>query len=172
MPSRDTNAFSSFFKTIFQVDGSLPTSAPGKASESLIGQLSDIIRCALKAWGPPTTIQSRSKRVLSGEIPRLSPDETHNRYALQEELLHLLEPLYGLAPNRFLHAILLNWPHFCFACEDEMLVQKMVVIEVLNGMGNVHTEGLLKSCFELMKTGHISDQLLLKAMAKKKLPPM
>lgn len=74
----------------------------------LLAKLPQVMESLVRLWGPPTTLLSKLKAPRSLALD-FSKDETHNRFAIQDQIVHILEPLFAAFPTRFVMAILQIW---------------------------------------------------------------
>jgi len=161
----------------------------------LLSRLPIIIESLVRLWGPPTTFLSKLKTGRSLALD-FSKDETHNRYAIQDQIIHIVEPLFSAFPTRFLMAILQLWKFSptaalhqgqqhhhhhhhqqqqssqaeTFVPLDDLQL-KLTIIEILNTMSNIDAENVTRSITEIVRWSHLEDgKKLQKVPAAKRRP--
>jgi hypothetical protein len=122
-----------------------------------------------------------SKGAASALESEFSSDEIHNRYAVQDHLLALLEMIYYASPAKFLECLLKEWVYV--SRHPEMLLgathspklpqdyrhitqefieraqrHKAICIDILNHMSNVTADSLFRALLEVLKQCHSADQ--------------
>lgn len=131
-----SNVVSSFFRGIFQqgdAGESPPPSAAAVASptveavSALLQKLPVVVEALIRVWGPPSIGHGKVSKGL-GLVVEFSSDETHNRYGLQDQVLHvriirnnlvlkkvllalfqIMELLYTNFPTRLLTSAMYLW---------------------------------------------------------------
>jgi hypothetical protein len=92
--SGSSNVVSSFFRNIFTQGDSVESGQQGtpsptvEAVSALLQKLPAVVESLIRVWGPPSIGHGKASKGL-GLAVEFSSDETHNRYALQDQVLHV-----------------------------------------------------------------------------------
>lgn len=205
----NSGGFGNFFKGLFVSEGGANAQAADSETNTaginaILERLDIIMKGLLKVWGRgnasfkstfaeggailtgtpadplASLVPSPSRRNIKAEETEFSADELHNRYAVQDQLLALLEMLYHASPGKFLDCLLQDWayttrhPEHLLSLNAPKLPQeagfntpqfidktrrhKALVIDILNHMANVPAESLFKGLSETLRACHASDQ--------------
>eukprot|EP01119_Soliformovum_irregulare_P015018 TRINITY_DN4180_c0_g2_i2.p1 TRINITY_DN4180_c0_g2~~TRINITY_DN4180_c0_g2_i2.p1 ORF type:complete len:1025 (-),score=313.23 TRINITY_DN4180_c0_g2_i2:2-3076(-) len=91
--------FTDFMKDVFYTEEAANQSS--EINDGIFKEFPNTLRSLIKTWGPATAI--RGGQVFSGE------GEVHNKYAIQDHILQILDLMMSSYPSQVLDALLLLW---------------------------------------------------------------
>lgn len=118
---------SDLMTNVFKEESQQQSTVQSEIKKSLIKELPSILESLLKAWGTPstnlaiaspssstvsTTLSSSASakaKELSNMIIFTQDGEVHNKYAIQDQIVHIIDPIMAVFPNQLLHSMLVLW---------------------------------------------------------------
>ncbi|KAM9973485.1 hypothetical protein ACTFIW_010579 [Dictyostelium discoideum] len=98
--------FTDFVKDVFtsDIDNLVSLTPIGHVRKDIFNVLADIFQPFLKIWGQPKSSTS-SKISMSTDVS----SDTHNKFAIQDLIIHILDPFMTKYPQQFIEAIVELW---------------------------------------------------------------
>jgi len=182
-----STGISGFFKNIFQVDSTEHDrnaekpefDEASKASiRAMVDKLPELMSTIIKIWGAPSpslksnTISKspslRTKKWLMSNNDDntygFSQDESHNRYALQDQIISILETFFDISPMEFVLAMLEDWTFSPYGDTELSLEYKLICIDIINTMGNTESSVIVNAVFKLLQWSHHQDKIKFQQM--------
>ncbi|GAM26111.1 hypothetical protein SAMD00019534_092860 [Acytostelium subglobosum LB1] len=143
-----------FVKDVFtaETDPSTILTPLGKVRDELFKDLAGIITPLVKLWGPPKTA-SLGKMSMSTDVS----SDTHNKYAIQDMILHVLDPLATKYPTQLVGAVIDIWQMTDFNNAESQSTRK-VMMEILNSLESVREDSVFQSCFQILTALHTQER--------------
>ncbi|GAM27983.1 hypothetical protein SAMD00019534_111590 [Acytostelium subglobosum LB1] len=141
-----------FVKDVFtsEMDPSTALTPIGKLKGELLDDLPNIITPLIKLWGSPKSAQSKIS--MSTDVS----SDTHNKYAIQDLIIHIFDPLMTKYPMQFISSIIEVWQKSDLLGGDA--TTRKVIIEILSSMESVREETVFKSCSQILAGLHAQER--------------
>lgn len=161
-----SSSFSSFFKNIFQIEGQERNNfedRSGEAVRAILQKLPDLMATLIKLWGPPSIGQKSEtgKKKLNSNTTGedyYTVHETHNRYALQDQIVSILECFFDKAPSKFIVSMMSGWEYSPLGDTEYTENFKLSCIDILNTMGNIDGSSLVNAVLKIYQWSHQEDK--------------
>ncbi|EGG15782.1 hypothetical protein DFA_10625 [Cavenderia fasciculata] len=152
-----------FVKDVFtsEIDQSISLTPIGKVRDDIFHDLPAIISPLLKIWGPPKS--TLSKISISTDVS----SDTHNKYAIQDLVIHILDPLMSKYPTQFIGAIVELWQRSLNSSmsssfpsmEDQGIMTRKVIMEIVFSLESVREETLLGASSHILASLHAQERM-------------
>ncbi|EGC34706.1 hypothetical protein DICPUDRAFT_98134 [Dictyostelium purpureum] len=98
--------FTDFVKDVFtsDIDASVTLTPIGQVRKDIFAVLADVFSPFLKIWGQPKS-SGQNKISISTDVS----SDTHNKFAIQDLILHILDPFMLKYPQQFIEAMVELW---------------------------------------------------------------
>eukprot|EP01133_Synstelium_polycarpum_P019050 gene19050-22806_t len=140
-----------FVKDVFtsEIDNSTTLTPIGRVRDELFKDLAGIIAPLLRVWGPPKS--TSNKISISTDVS----SDTHNKFAIQDLVIHILDPFFAKYPSQFVGALVDIWQRPDLQSEGNT---RKVAMEVLYSMESVREDSLFASAHQILLSIHHQER--------------
>jgi len=144
-----------FVKDVFtsDIDNSVSLTPLGLVRNDIFAIMSDIIHPLVKIWGQPRS--ASNKISFSTDLS----SDTHNKFAIQDLIVHILDPFMSKYPNQFIEAMVDIWQRTEINSNtNESVTSRKVIMEMIYSLDSVKEEPFFNAAHQILFNVHSQER--------------
>eukprot|EP01132_Coremiostelium_polycephalum_P011391 gene11391-13950_t len=144
-----------FVKDVFtsEIDNSTSLTPIGQVRNDIFNVLADIIAPLLRIWGPPRS--TSTKMSISTDVSY----DTHNKFAIQDLIIHILDPFMSKYPTQLISSIVEIWQRTDISSNDiSSVTSRKVVMEIISSLESVKEDSLFTAAHQILANLHAQER--------------